>query len=699
MADEKKYVFLNRDLSWLSFNYRVLMEAADPSVPLFSRINFLSIFSSNLDEFFRVRMPSILMFSSMEAKKTNIQEEYPRELVESVQAMVLQHQAEFGKILKEHILPELRQNGIHLCYDEAPERDHSEYMRDHFLSQALAFLQPVFLLKENKGNIFLVSNALYFLVDLETEDEKSKQRYAILNIPTPHLPRFIEIPRQDQQRHLVFLDDIIRENIQEVFQGYLVKGVYSIKLTRNAELFLEDEFTGDISEKIEKQLEKRDAGNATRLLFDSRMPENAKDFIQDYFGLHREEFIEGSRYHNLKDLADLPGTLKDRSLSQEPWPPMVPSGFHNDHSIFYSIEQGEKLLHLPFHSYNYILRFFNEAAIDPTVKEIYISLYRVATNSLIVNALISAARNGKKVTVFVELKARFDEENNLKWSKKMKAAGIRIINSIPRLKVHGKIALVKRQVNKEWKNYCFLGTGNFNEATGRFYTDHALLTSHEEFCRDLENLFEYLQTRKQPHEFSKSTFNHLLVSQFNLTKRFEKLIDNEIRNAREGKPSGIIIKMNNLQEKDMVMKLYEASNAGVKVQLILRSICTLAPAVEGQSEHITVRRIVDRYLEHGRLYKFMNGGEPLYYAGSADWMNRNLHSRIEVVFPLYDKTLCDQVERILELQLSDTKKAVMFNTAYENLKIVPQPGQPALASQESIYEFVKTISEPVQPLI
>ncbi len=691
MADEKKFVFLNRDLSWLSFNYRVLQEAADPSVPLFNRINFLSIFSSNLDEFFRVRMPSILMFSSMEARKTNLQDEYPRDLVQSVQTMVLQHQAEFGRILRQDILPGLQQNNVQLYYKEPVRTEHKEFLRDYFLSQVLAFLQPVLLNKENRGSIFLQSNVLYFLVDLETEDEKSKQRYAILNIPTPHLPRFTEISAAGDQRHIVFLDDIIRENIQEAFQGMIVKGVYSIKLTRNAEMMLEDEFTGDIAEKIEKQLEKRDAGNATRLLYDNSLPETARDFILDYFGLHREEFIEGSRYHNLKDLADIPSILKDKHLGQASWQSLVPSGFNNDHSVFYSIDQGEKLLHLPFHSYNYILRFFNEAAIDPHVKEIYISLYRVATNSLIVNALISAARNGKKVTVFVELKARFDEENNLKWSKRMKAAGIRIINSIPRLKVHGKIALVKRLVNKEWRNYCFLGTGNFNEATGRFYTDHALLTSHEEFCRDLENLFEYLQTRKQPHEYAKSTFNHLMVSQFNLTKRFEKLIDNEIKNAREGRPAGITIKMNNLQEKNMVEKLYEASNAGVKIQLIIRSICTLAPGIEGQSENISVRRIVDRYLEHGRLYMFVNGGEPLYFAGSAEWMKRNLPSRQELVFPVYDEVLCRQIQSILNLQLGDTQKAVILNTTYENHKIECPPGHAPIASQQAIFEYVKTL--------
>jgi len=345
------------------------------------------------------------------------------------------------------------------------------------------------------------------------------------------------------------------------------------------------------------------------------------------------------------------------------------------------------MLHLPYHSYNYILRFFNEAAIDPNVKEIYVTLYRVAADSHIVNALISAARNGKKVTVFVELKARFDEANNLKWSKKMKAAGIRIINSIPGLKVHAKVALIKRMENKEMKNYSFMATGNFNEATGRFYTDHVLFTSNKEFGIELEWLFDYLQSRKQPSDYMKIPFEHLLVSQFNMIRRFEKLIEKEIKNAKKGRPAGIIIKLNNLQERNMIEKLYEASRAGVKVQLLVRSICSLAPGVPGQSENITVQRIVDRYLEHARVFVFHNNGEPQYFMGSADWMNRNLHSRIEVVFPVYDPKFGEELNHILQLQLTDNNKAVYINQALDNQRVTNE--LPPFAAQQASYDFVK----------
>lgn len=694
MADDKKYVFLNRDLSWLSFNQRVLMEAADPSVPLYSRISFLSIFSSNLDEFFRVRMPSIFAFTSIPAKKTSLRDEYPKDLVQTVQGMVQEQLEEFGRILRGQMIPELKQNNICLYYGEDVKEEHVEPVRDYFLSRVLSFLQPLILQKENQEQVFLENNALYFIVDIELPSEPDTHQYALLNIPSGNLPRFFELPAIGDDQYIIFLDDVIRENLEEIFPAFTIHGAWSIKLTRNAEMSVVDEFTGDIAEKIEKQLEKRDIGNATRLLFDKRMNEPAKDFIKTYFRVGPEEMVQGGRYHNLKDLGSLPNPT-NKKLTYQNWAPILHPGFSSQQSIFDSITEDEKMLHLPYHSYNYILRFFNEAAIDPDVKEIYVTLYRVAADSHIVNALISAAKNGKKVTVFVELKARFDEANNLRWSKKMKTAGIKIINSIPGLKVHAKVALVKRVENKEYKNYSFMATGNFNEATGRFYTDHVLFTSHKDIGIELEWLFEYLQSRKQPADYVKIPFEHLLVSQFNMVRRLEKLIDREIKNAKKGLPAGIIIKLNNLQEKEMIEKLYEASQAGVKVQLLVRSICCLAPGIAGQSENIFVHRIVDRYLEHARIFVFHNNGEPLYFMGSADWMNRNLHARIEVIFPVYDLRFGEELNTILQYQLNDNTKAVRFNESYQNERIVNN--NPPLSAQEAIYEYVKNRSRKEKP--
>jgi polyphosphate kinase len=686
--NDANHPFLNRDLSWLSFNYRVLLEAADESVPLYSRLSFLSIFSSNLDEFFRVRMPAIFAFTGIESKKVSISNEYPKDLVQQVQLVLKKQMAEFGRILTDEIIPALKANHIFLYYEDDIRPEHQESIRDYFLSRVLSFIQPVLLRKEIRDEVFLENNCLYFIVDVEAIDS-AKRRYALLNIPSTSLSRFLELPQMGDDHFIILLDDIIRANLAEIFPGYIIHGAYSIKLTRDAEMSLEDEFTGDIAEKIEKQLEKRDVGNATRFLYEPTLPDHARDFLKNYFKLRDEEMVRGGRYHNLKDLGNLPNPSKTR-LTYTPWPALKHPGFNHNRSIFQSIDEKDLLLHLPYHSYNYILRFFNEAAIDPHVKEIYVTLYRVASDSHIVNALISAAKNGKKVTVFVELKARFDEANNLRWSKKMKAAGIKIINSIPGLKVHAKVALVNRVENKQWQHYSFMATGNFNESTGKFYTDHVLFTANHEFSTELEWLFEYLQSRKQPDEYVKIPFKHLLVSQFNLVRRFNQLIDREIENAKHGFPAKIIIKLNNLQERGMISKLYEAALAGVKVELITRSICCLSPAI---NENITVRRIVDRYLEHARVFIFHNNGQSEYFMGSADWMNRNLHSRIEVCFPVYDKKLCEELKNIISLQLADTEKAVLLDEDLNNNPVAPGIGQEKIAAQEAIYNYVKDISK------
>lgn len=693
---EDRYIYLNRDLSWLSFNHRVLLEAADASVPLYSRINFLSIFSSNLDEFFRVRMPSIFAFTNIPGKKISLRDDYPKDLVENVQSTILRQQQEFGRILTEQILPGLREKHIHLYYGTPVRGEHEETVREYFLSRVLSFLQPV-LLRQGQAPIFLENNALYFLVELQNPNQRDPKVFAVLNIPSDHLPRFLRLPQVGEEHYILFLDDVIRMNLQEVFPGYTVIGAYSIKLTRDAEMSLEDEFTGDLAEKIEKQLSKRDLGHSTRFLYEQSMPEDALEFVHEYFSLRPEEMIEGGRYHNLRDLSSLPDPTG--SLSYAPWPPVQHRAFSHERSIFTTVAEAERMVHPPYHSYNQVLRFFNEAAIDPLVREIYVTLYRVAADSHIANALISAAKNGKKVTVFVELKARFDEANNLRWSKKMKAAGVRIINSIPGLKVHAKVALVKRWEDASgtnWKNFSFLGTGNFNETTGRFYCDHAFYSTNPAFSEELEQLFRYLESRRQPADYGKLRFRNLLVSQFNLVKRFRKLIDREIEHAKSGRPARIIIKLNNLQERDMIDMLYAASNAGVRVDLIVRSICCLAPGIRGQSENIVVRRIVDRYLEHARVFVFHNDGSPEYFLGSADWMNRNLHRRIEVCFPVREPSLCEQLQRILDFQLDDNSKAVFVKFDPETGSIsnerVP-PATPALAAQAATYDFVRALSE------
>ncbi len=683
-----KYFYLNRDLSWLSFNGRVLQEAGDPSVALYNRFLFLSIFSSNLDEFFRVRMPAIFAFSGLITKKISLEDEYPADLVEKVKHFVFDQLEEFGRILRNELIPELKKNKVYFCYDEPIPVHHTHEVRDYFLATVLSFLQPLRLHQQQQGSVFLDNNALYFILELESSAPPGLTEYALLNIPSSPIPRFLELPAGDGWSSILFVDDIIKECLPDIFPGYTIKGAWSIKLTRNAEMNLEDEFVGNLAEKIEKQLEKRDAGPATRLLVDTVMPEEVRQFVLHFFELDPREIVNGGRYHNLKDLSALP-VSKRPDLSQESWPPLSHPGFDSRISVIDRIRKADQLLHLPYHSYHPVLRFFNEAAIDPMVREIYITLYRVAPDSHIVHALMSAARNGKTVTVFVELKARFDEANNLKWSKKMKAAGIRIISSIPTLKVHAKVAMLRREEEGHLVDYCYLGTGNFNESTGRFYTDHGFFTASKAIGQELGLLFSYLQSGRQPEEYGKIPFHQLLVSQFNMMKKFDKLIRQEISNAQAGMPAAITIKLNNLQERFMIDRLYEASRAGVKVQLLVRGICCLAPGLPGQSEHITVIRIVDRYLEHARVFIFNNGGDPLYYLGSADWMNRNLHSRIEVCFPIEEPVLKAEIASVIALQLQDNCKATQLTSNLENRPIRME--SPRLQAQEAIYAYVKSL--------
>ncbi len=667
------------------------MEAGDEQVPLYERIRFLSIFSSNMDEFFRVRMPEILTLSGLRnIDQANSFSDIPENLAGHVQQIVSASFNEYGKLLRGQILPGLYENHIHLYYQEQLQQVHLAFVREYFFSRILSFLQPLWL-DERSETVFLDNNALYLLVSLSPKDNLDRVRYAIVNIPSGILPRFLQLPYTGDMYHLLFLDDAVRENLHEIFPGNKINASYSVKMTRDAELNLEDELTGDIALKIEASLSKRDLGLPTRFLFEGGMPVLIYDFLASYFHLSPEEMIEGGRYHNLKDLSGLPNPTS-RSFSYPPMPALPGASFNPSHSILENVQGKEHLVHLPYHSYDPVLHFFNEAAIHPDVKEIYITLYRVAANSHIANAMISAARNGKKVTVFVELKARFDEANNLGWSKKMKAAGVKIVNSIPNLKVHAKVALVKKKSGLRWDYFGLMSTGNFNESTSRFYTDQVLFTTDGNLTRELELLFAYLRNREQPAEYPFLKFRELLVTQFNLVDRFEQMIDREIELAKKGKKGYIIVKLNNLQEAHMINKIYQASNSGVKVDLIIRGICCLVPGVNYWSENIRVIRLVDRYLEHSRIFYFHNDGLDEVYLGSADWMNRNLHRRIEVCFPVKDQSLKNQLKRILEIQLSDNTKAVELNPEMENIKRKSMPGQPLINAQLEIYEYLKDVN-------
>ncbi|SFW88533.1 polyphosphate kinase 1 [Chitinophaga sancti] len=681
----------DRDLSWLSFNYRVLSMAKDPAVPLYERIRFLSIFSSNLDEFFRVRMPAVMAVNKLVRENPDVagEETLSTDTLPIIQQEINRQLGEFGATLTQQLLPALSDNRIDLYYNQEILPSHLAPMREYFQTKIQGFLQPFWLDQKKPKDAFLENNQLYLVVSLSPENEPDRLQYAVVNIPSSELPRFFELPQIKEVSYIVMLDDIIRENTGWLFPGYTVNGCYSIKITRDAETDM-NELASDILDQVETMIAKRELGIPTRFLYDSNMPLALRQLLGNYFSIVPQEMVPGGRYHNLKDLADLPMPVKSPLFTYPKQPSAHLPQLDKVPHLLEEILRRDIILHPPYQRYEYILRFFNEAATDPTVKEIYITLYRIAASSQIANALISAARNGKQVTVFVELKARFDEANNIRWAKKMKAAGVKIIYSIPGLKVHAKIALVKRKCGYEWDYAGLMATGNFNESTARFYTDHVLLTAHPGITQELELLFLYLQARQQPDKYRYLKFNHLLVAQFNLKTRFSELIDREIANKKAGRPAHIIIKLNNLQEKDMIAKLYEASEAGVQVDLIARSICCLQPD-QPESSNIRVRRIVDRYLEHARVFIFHNNGEEEVYMGSADWMNRNIHRRIEVCFPVYTKELAAQLKEIIRLQLADNTNAAKLDAQLHNIPLNPEKGTPAVNAQLGIYQYIQSL--------
>lgn len=699
---QQKFSFFNRDLSWLSFNYRVLLEAADESLPLYERIKFLAIYSSNNGEFFQVRVASIQ--SLLKAKKKHPEDfrEDPEHVLERIFTEVHRQQEVFGGIFHGKILPEMARNGIHLVLGEPQHTDHLEFIRRYFDEEIKAYLHPE-LLRKGKIVHFLRDNALYHAVKLRNRPrdyesllpaekqilaKKKRIRYALIQIPTHYFPRFVELPMVDGEHYYIFLDDIIRCNLGRIFPGYDVMACHSIKLNRNAEINLEDEFGDDVVERMKRSLKKRSIGLPARFLYDQSMQKSMLNYLRETFDLRKRELLPGGSYHSYSHFFGFPNPHSPR-LEQASLPPLTHTELAEYDNLFDAIRTKNWLLHFPYHTYDHVIRFLNQAAADPKVKEIYATQYRVASNSAIVQALSRAAQNGVKVNVFVEIKARFDEASNLKSAEDMRSAGVNIIYSQTKLKVHAKVAMVMRQEDTGMKGYAFLSTGNFNEKTARIYTDEGFFTSDRKILGELQRMFGYLAKQKDLGKIRDNIppFEELLVGYLGMREKFVELIDEEIKNAGLGKPCGIFLKINNLEDTEMITKLYEASNAGVPIRLLVRGICRLKPEVSGQSENIRIIRLVDQFLEHARVFYFENAGQPKMYLGSADWMTRNLSRRIEVVFPLKEAQLRAEVLAIMELQWSDNVKAVKLDRQMKNLKVTNN--LPPLRAQHEIYNRIK----------
>ncbi|WP_424962454.1 polyphosphate kinase 1 [Ekhidna sp.] len=633
--------YFDRDLSWLSFNYRVLMEAMDESVPLLERLRFIAIYSSNLDEFFRVRVADIRNIKRIDKKKINKRLDFDaKTLLADIHKEVSHQLDQYGHAMRE-IIDQLKEKGHFICTDTAEiPSDLNGDLLNYFKTYVAAYLQPK-KLNENT-ELFLDNQAIYLAVHFADD-------ISILNIPTDHLSRFSQF-QIGGDTYYIFLDDVIRLHLNLVFPEKEVKGAFSIKINKDAELQIDDEYSGNLVRKIEKQIQKRNLGTPARFLFDIKMPDEMLASLTGQLQLSSDDVVTGGRYHNLNDFFQI--NIKDPELNYSPQPYAPAHSLQGSRFILKKLEEQDHLLHFPYQSYDYVLQFFNEAAIDPEVEEINVTFYRMAKKSTIAEALISASNNGKKVAVFMEVKARFDEKNNLDWARKMRAAGIKIIYSLPGLKVHAKVALIR----KKNKMYGFFGTGNLNEKTSEIYCDHGLLTSNDHLTKELHHVFQYLLTKYTPPPFQK-----LIVSQFGAYEKFIEKIDREIQHAEAGLEARIIVKVNNLQEQTLIKKLEAASRKGVDVKLIVRSICCLIP-----TNDLKVKRIVDRYLEHGRVFYFHNNDEQEIYLGSADWMNRNLHRRIEVCFPVTDDRMKQEILTILKFQWQDDIKGVWLSPKMKN---------------------------------
>ena len=682
-----KYEYINRDISWLSFNFRVLQEAMDNTLPLDERIKFLAIYSNNTEEFYQVRVSYYkqMLRHEREFPRQHFRDVDPVSILRKINEIVSNQQSIFHLIFEEEIIPALRRNKIVVVDNrEALTEEQIAFIREVFYSEILTSTQPVLLVKK-KVRPFLKTGQPYLALEMVSRDSNKKkqlERYGIIKIPTDHnISRFIELPHKDGKHYIMFLEDVIMRHIDAIFPGYIVKSCYSLKLTRDADMEYDDYEGEDLIDAIDRIRSVRSVGKPNRFQYDRAMPQKLLDYLQASFYIDKNILVMGGSRHNFRDFFSFPNPVYPK-LEIESLPPVpIPALANQKKPIANLISKKDFLLSVPYQPFEHYLRFLREASTDPTVKEIKATQYRVSDHSVVVNSLIAAAENGKKVTVFVELKARFDEEANLKWASEMTKAGIRIIYSIPNLKVHAKIALVIRKKGSKYGDQTYLGTGNFNEKTARLYCDHGLFTSNPEVVGEVKDLYKHLENQEV-----RPNFKHILVPGFNMVPRFIELIEQEIANVRKGKIGYILLKMNGLQDMEMVDSLYRASEAGVKVDLIIRGVGTLRTGMP-YSKNIRVIRIVDRFLEHARVFVFLNNGDHKIYLGSADWMKRNLRARVECDFPIYDPELKKELIDILNIQLSDNVKACEIDEHLRNQRIVTKG--PDIRAQIAIYEYFK----------
>lgn len=669
---------VNRDISWLAFNDRVLQEANDPNVPLLDRLKFLGIVSSNRDEFFRVRVATIKRMIRLGKKGAGIAGEDPVTLLEKIQRITIRQQDHFDESYL-NILRELELHGIFMLNEKQLTPIQSAFVLDYFRRKVLPELVPI-LLDNAPSFPYLKDHSIYFVVVMHRKD--MRPRHALVEIPTGAVSRFLVLP--EGNKYVMILDDVIRHCLDDLFFNFDYDSIdaYTIKLTRDAELDIEQDVTKSLVKKVSESIKRRKKGQPTRFVYDEEMPDETLNFLLKRIRFSKEDQpLPGGRYHNFIDFMRFPSLDKPNLQYKHPLPLSHPA-LKPRNSILKVIRKQDILLSFPYQSYHHVLDVLREASIDPRVKSIQITLYRLASASTIVNALVNAIRNGKQVTAVVELQARFDEENNIRWANKLNEEGAKIIYGVPGLKMHSKLFLITRSESGKDVLYAHIGTGNFNEETARLYCDHSLLTCDKRITEEVARVFQfYTDNYKTGH------YKHLIVSPFFTRKKFLNLIQNEIDYAKDKKESWIFLKLNSLTDPEMIRKLYEASQAGVKIRLIVRSICSLVPGVKGLSENIEAISIVDKYLEHARVFIFSHGGENKFYISSADWMQRNIDFRSEVSVPVYDKKLQQELKDILEIQWSDNTKARILNLTQDNAYKL-HPSRTKVRAQDAIYAYL-----------
>ncbi len=676
--EETGYRYFKRDVSWLSFNYRVLLEAADETLPIYERIRFLSIYASNLEEFYEIRVAEhrgTIMKGIFTAEDVGLAEETLSEITDEVN----RQQQAFYRIFNEGILPELRRQKICLYQSEEPEPFHREFVRNYFNEEIFPYLSPVTI---HAGFRTFIRDRRLYLITRIIRKETGEPLYVLIKVPHSKVPRFIALPPHEGMHYFMFIDDVIRYNLPSIFPGYELDGCYSIKISRDADIYVEEETSQTIVQAIRRKVEKRKIGALSRFMYDRAMPRDFLAYICEAFDIADDDLVVGGRYMNLQDMSKLPNPVGKVLEQQVPSPMRVPY-LEEATSMFGAVKARDVLLYFPYQSFDYLLRFLMEAAFDPNVEEIKITQYRVAENSAVIHSLISAAQNGKKVTVFVELKARFDEENNMSTAEKMKKAGIKIIYSIPGLKVHAKVAVILRKGDAT--DFAYVSTGNFNEKTAKIYADMALLTCNKAIVDDINRVFSVLEGTLQEPQFS-----CLLVARFNMVPELIRMIRRETEHVKAGRKGRIILKMNGLHDRRMIDELYRAGSEGVEIDLLVRGICCLVPD-QPYSPNIRVTRIVDMFLEHARIWYFYNDGAEDLYLTSSDWMNRNLNRRIETAAPVLSPSVKREIIDILHIQLQDNVKACRIDAQLRNIFV--RNDVPPVRSQQAIYDYIQAKTE------